>query len=144
MNSSHSTIHVDNPWFEKVQYIRRQNRSPILPNPQTEQIQNCRRCGNKILQGHLNICPAQKLFQTKFAEYAKRLLTLQNFAQQQKCHHAQYTYHNKNANKTAQEHNHNRGTTNWHQDKHSKKSEIQTRKQKRTTKQKQRRQSTQS
>ena len=59
MNSSHSPIYVDNPWFEKVQYIKRKNRSPILPTPQTGQIQNCRRCGNKFLQGHLNICPAK-------------------------------------------------------------------------------------
>ena len=58
-NSSHSTIHADNPWFEKVQYIKRQNRSPMLPTPQTGQIQNCRRCGNKFFQEHLNICPAK-------------------------------------------------------------------------------------
>ena len=57
--SSQSHIHTDNPWFEKIQYIKRQNRGPILPTPQTGQIQNCRRCGNKFLQGHLNVCPAK-------------------------------------------------------------------------------------
>ena len=57
--SSQSHIHTDNPWFEKIQYIKRQNRGPILPTPQTGQIQNCRRCVNKFLPGHLNICPAK-------------------------------------------------------------------------------------
>ena len=57
--SSQSHIHTDNPWFEKIQYIKRQNREPILPTPQTGQIQNCRRCGNKFLPGHLNVCPAK-------------------------------------------------------------------------------------
>ena len=46
--SSKSHIHTENPWFEKIQYIKRQNRGPILPTPQTGQIQNCRRCGNKF------------------------------------------------------------------------------------------------
>ena len=41
--SSQSPIHTDNPWFEKIQYIKRQNRGPILPTPQTGQMQNCRR-----------------------------------------------------------------------------------------------------
>ena len=59
LNNSHSPIHADNPWFEKVQYIKRQNRGPILPTPQTGQVQNCRRCGNKFLPGHLNICPSK-------------------------------------------------------------------------------------
>ena len=57
--SSQSLIHTDNPWFEKVQYIKTQNRGRILPTPQTGQIQNCRRCGNKFLPGHLNTCPAK-------------------------------------------------------------------------------------
>ena len=33
MNSSHSSVNTNNPWFEKVQYIKRQNRGPILPTP---------------------------------------------------------------------------------------------------------------
>ena len=57
--SSQSLIHTDNPWFEKKQYIKKQNRG-LLPNPQTGPIQNCRRCGNKFLPGHLNTCPAKK------------------------------------------------------------------------------------
>ena len=57
--SPHSSTYNDNPWFEKVQYIKRQNRVPILPTPQTGQIQNCRRCGNKFLPGHLNTCSAK-------------------------------------------------------------------------------------
>ena len=57
--SPHSSTYNDNPWFEKIQYIKRQNRVPILPTPQTGQIQNCRRCGNKFLPGHLNTCPAK-------------------------------------------------------------------------------------
>ena len=56
---SQSHTHTDNPWFEKIQYIKRRNRGPILPTPQTGQIKNCRRCGNKFLPGHLNICPAK-------------------------------------------------------------------------------------
>ena len=56
---SQSHTHTDNPWFEKIQYIKRRSRGPILPTPQTGQIQNCRRCGNKFLPGHLNICPAK-------------------------------------------------------------------------------------
>ena len=67
MNNSHSPINTDNPWFEKIQYIKRQNRGPILPTPPTEQIKNCRRCGNKSLPGHLNICPAKK-----HAKYARK------------------------------------------------------------------------
>ena len=59
LKNSHSPINTDNPGFEKVQYIKRQNRGPILPTPPTGKIQNCRRCGNKFLQGHLNICPAK-------------------------------------------------------------------------------------
>ena len=57
--SPNSSTYNDNPWFEKIQYIKRQNRVPILPTPQTGQIQNCRRCGNKFLPGHLNTCPAK-------------------------------------------------------------------------------------
>ena len=48
-----------NPWFEKIQLIKRQNRVPILPTPQSGQIQDCRRCGNKFLPGHLSVCPAK-------------------------------------------------------------------------------------
>ena len=48
-----------NPWFEKIQLIKRQNRVPILPTTQSGQIQDCRRCGNKFLPGHLNVCPAK-------------------------------------------------------------------------------------
>ena len=48
-----------NPWFEKIQLIKRQNRGPILPTPQSGQIQDCRRCGNKFLPGHLNVCLAK-------------------------------------------------------------------------------------
>ena len=59
MKNSQSPIHADNPWFEKVHYIKRQNRGPLIPTPQTGQIQNCRRCGNKFLPGYLNICPAK-------------------------------------------------------------------------------------
>ena len=59
INNSYSPINTDNPWFEKVQYIKRQNRGSISPTPQTEQIQNCRRCRNKFLPGHLNVCPAK-------------------------------------------------------------------------------------
>ena len=57
--SPHSSTYNDNPWFEKIQYLKSQNRVPILPTPQTGQIQNCRRCGNKFLPGHLNTCPAK-------------------------------------------------------------------------------------
>ena len=49
-----------NPWFEKIQYIKRQNRVPILPTPQSGQIQDCRRCGNKFLLGHLNVRPRKE------------------------------------------------------------------------------------
>ena len=49
-----------NPWFEKIQYIKRQNRVSILPTPQSGQIQDCRRCGNKFLPGHLNVCPRKE------------------------------------------------------------------------------------
>ena len=59
MNSLHSSINPNNPWFEKIQYINRQNRGPILPTPQTGQIQSCRRCGNKILPGHQKTYPAK-------------------------------------------------------------------------------------
>ena len=48
-----------NPWSEKIQLIKRQNRVPILPTQQSGQIQDCRRCGNKFLPGHRNICPAK-------------------------------------------------------------------------------------
>ena len=48
-----------NPWFEKIQLMKRQNRVPILPTPQSRQIQDCRRCGNKFLPGQLNVCPAK-------------------------------------------------------------------------------------
>ena len=48
-----------NQWFEKIQYIKRQNKVSILPTAHTGQIQDCRRCGNKFLPGHLNICPAK-------------------------------------------------------------------------------------
>ena len=59
MNISHSSINTNNPWFEKVQYMKRQNRGPMLPTPQTGQIQNCRRCGNKFLAWHRNIYPTK-------------------------------------------------------------------------------------
>ena len=58
-NSSHSAVNTNNPWLEKVQYKKRQNRGPILPTPQTGQIQSCRWCNKKFLPGHLNICPAK-------------------------------------------------------------------------------------
>ena len=58
MINTNTNSNTTNPWLEKIQYIKRQNRVPNLPTPQSGQIQNCRRCGNKFLPGHLNICPA--------------------------------------------------------------------------------------
>ena len=43
-----------------MQYIKRQNRVPILPTPKSGQIQDCRSCGNKFLPGHLNVCPKKR------------------------------------------------------------------------------------
>ena len=117
--SSQSHIHTDNPWFEKIQSIKRKNRGPILPTPQTGQIQNCRRCGNKFLPGHLTYAPRK----TKLAEYAKRSAISQNYADQ-KCHHAPHSDHNNVNNKRIQEYTHRKGKTNWHKDKHNKKLET--------------------
>ena len=57
--NTNTNTNIANPCFEKIQYVKRQNRVPILPTPQSGQIQDCRRCGNKILPGHINICPAK-------------------------------------------------------------------------------------
>ena len=59
MRNTNTNTLQQNPWFEKIQYIKRQNRVPILPIPQSGQIKDCRRCGNKFLPGHLNVCPAK-------------------------------------------------------------------------------------
>ena len=59
MRNTYTNTLQANPWFEKIQYIKFQNRVPILPTPQSGQIQDCRRCGNKFLPGHLNVCPAK-------------------------------------------------------------------------------------
>ena len=59
MRNTYTNTLQANPWFEKIQYIKRQYRVPILPTPQSGQIQDCRRCGNKFLPGHLNVCPAK-------------------------------------------------------------------------------------
>ena len=59
MINTNTNPNTSNPWFEKTQYIKRQNRVPILPTPKSGQIQDCRRCGNKFLPGHLNVCPAK-------------------------------------------------------------------------------------
>ena len=112
--SPQSSTYRDNPWFDTVQYIKRQNRVPILPTPQTGQVQNCRRCGNKFLPGHLNICPAK----TKLAEYARKSATLQNYVGQ-KYHHALHSDHKTEYNQRTRYHNHSKDTTNWHKDKHN-------------------------
>ena len=59
MNNTNTTTSTDKTWFEKIQYIKRQIRASILPTPQTGKIQDYRTCGNKFLQGHLNICQAK-------------------------------------------------------------------------------------
>ena len=59
MINTNTNANTSNPWFEKIQYIKRQNRVPILPTPQSGQIQDCRRCGNKFLPRHLNVCLAK-------------------------------------------------------------------------------------
>ena len=59
MRNTYTNTLQANPWFEKIQYIKRQNRVPILRTPQSGQIQDCRRCGKKFLPGHLNVCPAK-------------------------------------------------------------------------------------
>ena len=58
INSNTNTTTL-NTWFEKIQYTKRQNKAPILPTPQSGQIQDCRRCGNKFFPCHLNVCPAK-------------------------------------------------------------------------------------
>ena len=46
--------------FDRFQFFRfQQKEGESLQVFNSLQIQNCRRCGNKFLQGHLNICPAK-------------------------------------------------------------------------------------
>ena len=114
-----SHIHTDNLWFEKIQYIKRQNRGPILPTPQTGQRQNCRRCGNKFLPGQLNICPAKNeacRICKKIGHFAKLFRsempprpTFRPQQQQQQMNTGSHP---------------SKGTTNWHKDKHNKKLET--------------------
>ena len=59
MINTNSNTNMTNPWFEKIQYIKRQNKVPILPTPNSGQIQESRKCGTKFLPGHLNVCPAK-------------------------------------------------------------------------------------
>ena len=59
MINNNTNTNIAIPWLEKVQHIKRQNRVPILLTPQSGQIHDCRRCGNKLLRGHLNICPVK-------------------------------------------------------------------------------------
>ena len=116
MNKSQSPINADNPWFEKVQYIKRQNRSPILPTAHTGQIQNCRRCGNKFLLGHLNICPEKN-------DACRICKKIGHFAKLCKSEVPPRPTHipQQDDNKTTHDYSNNRGTTNWQQNNHNKK-----------------------
>ena len=59
MTKTDTNTNIANPWFEKIQYVKGQNRVFILSNPQSGLIQDCRRCDNKFLSEHLNICRAK-------------------------------------------------------------------------------------
>ena len=52
MNNTHTPKSRDNPFFNQLPYIKRQNKAPILPTPKTGQIQDSRRCGHNFLPGH--------------------------------------------------------------------------------------------
>ena len=74
MINTNTNPNTSNPWFEKIQYIKRQNRIPSLPTPQSGQKQDCQRCGNKFLPGHLNVRPAKNeacRLCKKFGHFAK-------------------------------------------------------------------------
>ena len=99
---------TSNPWFEEIQHIKRQNKIPILPTPHTGQIQDCQRCGNKFLPGHLNVCPSAQ-HKTMLVGYAKRSATLPSFASP-KCHRDHSKTCNKEDNKDTRDNNNQRVT----------------------------------
>ena len=44
MINTNTNPNITNSWFEKIQYIKRQNKVPILPTTQSGQVQDCSKC----------------------------------------------------------------------------------------------------
>ena len=127
MNNTNTTTNTDNPWFENLQYIKRQKRAPIPPAPQSGQIQGCRSCGKKFLSGHLNICPSKN-------EVCKIFQKIGNFAKL--CRSEMPRAHNTTCNKQDKQFtldNNSKGANNWFRSKHYKNEEYKRRRNKEHT-----------
>ena len=57
-NTNTNTLQA-NPWIEKIQYLKRQNRSQFCQLHNQDKFKTADACGNKFLPGHINVCPAK-------------------------------------------------------------------------------------